>query len=84
MAFAPPQILFDEITDFLSSAPSIDEIVAFQPSERLNQRLHELLDKNTENTLSSDERQELEEFMRMNHLLKMIRIKSRLKQMGKA
>jgi len=79
MAAAPESTLFDEITDFLASAPTLDEIIAYKPSEFLDQRLHELLDKNSRDQLTAGERDELDEFLSMNHLLKIVKFKARLK-----
>jgi hypothetical protein len=79
MAVATPSNLFEEITDFLASAPSFEQMLAFKPSEKLDQRLHELLDRNSQGYLSAEERTELDEFLRMSHLLKMIKIKVRFK-----
>jgi hypothetical protein len=79
MAIAQPEALFDEITDFLVSRPTEKEIIAFKPSEALDQRLHELLDKNSSNGLSPDERAELNSFLHMSHLLIILGAKARLK-----
>ena len=48
MSLAPPTTLFDEITDFLASAPTKEQIIIFKPSQFLDNRLHELLDKNVQ------------------------------------
>jgi hypothetical protein len=77
--FAPAKQLFDEITDFLASAPDTEAILAFTPSDALVQRLSELLERNKTDGLSLDERTELDEFLRMNHLLKIVRLKARLR-----
>lgn len=82
MNYAPAETLFDEITDFLASAPSAEELITFRPSEKLNQRLHELLDKNSADTINADERAELNEFLRFGHLLQMIQLKARKKLMN--
>lgn len=79
MAVAPRSTIFDEITDFLASTPTPEEIIAFRPSEANDLRLHYLLDQNSQRSLTSEEREELDEFLRMSHLLKMIQIKARLK-----
>lgn len=81
MNYAPAETLFDEITDFLASAPSTEQLIAFRPSDKLNQRLHELLDKNSADTITPDERVELDEFLRFGHLLQMIQLKARKKFM---
>ena len=41
---APAEMLLEEITEFLASIPTAEEILAFKPSETLARRLHELLD----------------------------------------
>lgn len=84
MLFSPPETLFDEITDFLSGAPTTAEIIAFQPSETLDRRLHDLLDKNSSGQLSADEQGELTEFLRMNHLLKMLKLKAQIRLAAEA
>lgn len=77
MATLEARTLFDEILDFLASTPTPEQIVAFHPSEALQSRLHELLDRNREGILSDDESAELDEFSRMNHLMSMLKIRAR-------
>jgi hypothetical protein len=79
MGIAPPSTLFDEITDFLSDGPSVEEILAYGPSPALDARLQELMDLNSQGTINREERTELEEFVRMNHFLRMLKVKARLK-----
>ena len=75
MDLAPPETLFDELTDFLISSPSAQQIIDFQASERLNLRLHDLLDKNKLDALSSEEENELDTFLKIGHLLTMLKAK---------
>lgn len=84
MAVARENRLFDEIVDFLASAPSTDELIAYQLPEHLDERLHELLDRNSNEGLTPDERDELQEFLRLDHLLTMVKLKARLRLAGKA
>ena len=55
MALAPPETLFDDILEFLATSPSAAQIVDFQPSPALQQRLSELLDKNRAGKLGETE-----------------------------
>jgi hypothetical protein len=82
MAVAPANELVDEVTSFLAAAPTAEEIIAFKVSDRVDQRLHDLLDRNSADLLTSDERAELDEYMRMNHFLIMLKLKTRLKLAG--
>ena len=79
MAQAPSRMLFTEITDFIVSEPSLNEIIAYRPSETLNERLHDLLYKNANDSLSGDEKHELDEFLRLDHLIRMLKAKARLR-----
>ena len=64
-----PQTAFDELIDFLAASPSADELIAYRPSETLQQRMSELLEKNRKGELSSDEQAELDDFLRMNRFM---------------
>lgn len=74
----PPTTFFDEVTDFLATAPSIEQLLAYHPSPAIGDRLLELLDRNKEATLSTEEQGELQELLRLNHLLKMLKLKAKL------
>jgi hypothetical protein len=78
MAVAPARDLLEEITSFLAASPTTEEIITFKPSEMLDQRLHYLLDQNSTDSLSNDERDELNEFLLMNHFLKMLKLKTQI------
>jgi hypothetical protein len=80
MHAAPAPTYFDEVIDFLSSAPTAEELIAYRPSQALDQRLHELLDLNANDVLNAEERLELEEFSKMDHFLTLLQLKARLKR----
>lgn len=69
--------LFDEVLDLLASTPTPEQIIEFRPSDALQQRAHDLLEKNREEGLSAEEQAELEEFSRMNHFMSMLKIRAR-------
>ncbi|MBC6934410.1 MAG: hypothetical protein DWB42_01060 [Chloroflexi bacterium] len=71
--------LFDEILDFLASGHTPQEIIAFKPSEALDQRLHDLLDRNASDRLTAEERAELDEFLRVNQFMNILKIRARQK-----
>jgi len=56
MAVAPAETLFDDILEFLAASPTAEQIVNYQPSVALQQRLSELLDKNRTVRLTEVER----------------------------
>ena len=77
MTLAPPEILFDDVLDFLAASPSAAQIVEYQPSPILQQHLSELLEKNRAGQLAETEQHELEEFMRMNRFMSRLKLKAR-------
>lgn len=74
--------LMDEITEFFASSPTLAQIADYKISEALDQRLHDLLDKNGDDGLNDDEQIELDEFLRMGRFLRVLKLKARLKLTG--
>lgn len=69
--------LFDEVLDMLSSTPTPEQIIAYQPSAALRQRASELLERNREGLLTPEEQAELDEFAQINHFMSMLRARAR-------
>lgn len=84
MAIAPEQTIKDVVTDFLASGPSVDEIIAYRLPEVLQERAQYLLDKNRGEGLTAIERQEMDEFLQIDHLMTLVKAKARLKRLGRA
>lgn len=81
MAIAVPRSeIFEEVLDFLASAPSQEAIIAYRVPASLDDRLHHLLDKNNTTRLTAEEQDELEEFLRMNRLLMRLKARARGKK----
>lgn len=62
-------IPFEELISFLASSPSSEELVAYRPPEKLQARMSELLERNRQDSLSTEEEIELDEFLRMNRFM---------------
>ena len=73
-----PQLTFvEDIIEFLGRGPQPEEIVAFHASEKSQQRVRDLLDKNRAGTLTPDEQAELDEMASLNHLFSLIKAHAR-------
>ena len=72
---------FDEIIDFITSFPKTEQVLAYQPSPTSVQRLELLLEKNREGKLNEEEAHELDQFLMVEHLMRIARKKAR-KQAG--
>ena len=79
MSTAPAKTILDEITDFIMTRPTPEEIIAFKLPDVLERRAHELMEYNRQNTLTPQDRIEMEEFMRVDHMMTMLKAKARLK-----
>jgi hypothetical protein len=80
MAIAPHEHTpSSEILDFLLTQPTPQQIIALRPSEVMQERLRSLLDGNRNNTLNDSERAELEEYLRLEHFVRQLKIRAREK-----
>ena len=79
MANVPMLEFMDEILDFLTSAPTQQDIIDYQPSEALAERSHYLHDRNRHDALTDAERIELDELHRLNHFMIQLKTRTRLK-----
>ena len=84
MNVAPEKTIRDLVTDFLGSAPTLEEIAAYRLPEALQARAHDLLEKNRAGALSPSEQAEMEEFRELDHLLTLVKAKARLNLKARA
>ncbi len=71
--------MFGEITDFLATNPTPEEIIAYRLPDDLQVRAHELLERNGEGELSLDERDEMFDFVRVDQMMTLLKAKMKLK-----
>lgn len=76
---APEKTLTEIVTDFLGSAPSLEELAYYRLPDTLQERAQNLLEKNRKGNLNDEERLEIEEFRQIDHLLTLVKLKARLK-----
>jgi len=67
------------MSEFLGSAPTLQEIVAFKLPDTLEQRALDLLARRRQEVLSAVEQAELDEFTRMGHFMNRVKLQARLK-----
>jgi hypothetical protein len=79
MTDTPVRTVKEVVTDFLGSAPTLEEIAAYRLPADLQNRAHQLLDRNRAGTLTPDERNEMNEFSQIDHLMTLVKAKARLK-----
>lgn len=64
---APP--IYQEIIDLLTAGPTADQLLAFKISNAAQERLEELLRKNREESLTAEERADLNTYLRLSEYL---------------
>lgn len=71
--------VFDEITDFLATEPSPQEIIDYYLPDDLQERADYLAERNGEDQLTPSEREELDEFLKVNRMFSLLKTKMKLK-----
>ncbi|MCC6612511.1 MAG: hypothetical protein IT320_03475 [Anaerolineae bacterium] len=79
MQNAPVRSAILEITEFLATNPTPEAIVAYMLPEYLQTRAVELAEKNGEGELTSEEHEEMMDFVRIDQMLSLLKIKMRIK-----
>lgn len=82
MINAPARNVLDEVTDFLASQPTDQELLDYRFSDVLQERIHYLLERNGEGELNYCEERELEDYIRANRMMSRLKVKTRLRQRG--
>lgn len=75
----PFRSVFSEITDFLATNPTPEEIIQYRLPEKLQMRAHELLERNGEGELTEQERDEMFDFVRVDEMLSLLKSKMKRK-----
>jgi len=70
---ALPAHVYRYILDFLAANPSPAELVHFEPTPEMIERLRTLTGRETAGEISQIEREELDEYERLEHLMIMIK-----------
>lgn len=74
---SPNKRLHLELIDFLSSRPSLEQIVQFKISTSAQEQLEALLDKNREAQLTAEEKTELDQYLQYRHVLILLKASAR-------
>jgi hypothetical protein len=72
---------FDEAIDFITSLPKPEQVLDYKPSVMAQKHLESLLEKKRNDSLSINEAQEIDQYMMVEHLMRMAKKKAK-KQLG--
>jgi len=71
--------IFAEITDFLATNPQPEAIIAYQLPDDLQDRAHDLLERNGEGELTPEEHDEMFDYIRIDDMMSLLKAKMKLK-----
>jgi len=74
MKAAPP---YFEIIDFIAAGTTSEAVALFHPSVGAQQRVTELIEREKERGLPPDEKAELDQFVELEHILRMLKARAR-------
>jgi len=69
---------YEEVVNFIATQTARNSLIAFHPSEQAKERVMELIQKEKESGLATDEKSELDHYMQLEHLMRLA--KARAKQ----
>jgi len=67
----------DEIIDFIAAGTTPEAVVAFRPSDNVQQRVAELVERSKDGSISSEEQSELEDYLQLEHIMIMAKARAR-------
>jgi len=68
---------YDEIIDFIGAGTTPEAVLAFRPSESVQQRVAELVERSKDGTISSEDQSELEDYLQLEHIMIMAKARAR-------
>jgi hypothetical protein len=67
---------YDEIIDFLAGGTTPQSLIEFQPSEPAKERVADLIFREKNDSLTTDEKVELDQYMLLEHLLRLAKARA--------
>lgn len=68
---------YDEIIDFIAAGTTPEAVLAVRPSDSVQQRVAELVERSKDATISSEEQSELEDYLQLEHIMIMAKAGAR-------
>ena len=70
---------FEEVVEFFATSPSVSHLANFQASAESRARVERLISKSKNEGLSPEEKLELDDFLQLEHLMRMVKARARKK-----
>jgi hypothetical protein len=66
-----------EIIDFIAAGTTPESVVSFHPSQEAQRRFADLIEREKDDSLSAEEKAELDHFMELEHIIRMAKARAR-------
>jgi len=73
------KLAYEEIIDFLASAPTPERILKHKASSRVQSRVADLVQGRENSTLDSEEKDELGTFLQLEHIMRVAKAKAAMR-----
>jgi len=68
---------YDELVDFIAAGTNPESLIAFRPSDAVQSRVADLIEREKAGGLSADERSELDHYLSVEHLMRLAKARAR-------
>jgi O-succinylbenzoate synthase len=68
---------YEEVVEFIAAGVSSDDVATFRPSEAARQRVTELVEREKSSGLNAEERSELENYLHLEHIMRLAKARAR-------
>jgi hypothetical protein len=68
---------YEEVIDFIAAGSSPAGVIAFQPSQPARERVADLLAREKQAGLTTDEQSELDHYLQLEHLMRLAKARAR-------
>jgi len=68
---------YEEVIEFIAAGTSPRNVVAFHPSESAKERVADLIQRERTDSLSPDEKSELDHYLQLEHLMRLAKARAR-------
>jgi len=67
---------YEEVVNFIATQTPHNSLMAFQPSDQAKDRVMELVQKEKESGLTTDEQSELDHYLQLEHLMRLAKARA--------
>ena len=68
---------YEEIIDFIAAGATPQALLAFRPSDGVQRRVAELVERSKQGSISAEEQSELEDYLQLEHIMIMAKARAR-------